>query len=49
MLQESPRPPDPLSPYTPIGGPFWGARGVLYERGDLMCLTPKCNMFLESP
>ena len=28
-----------------MGGP----RGGLNEGGDLMSLTPKCDMFLESP
>ena len=50
FLGESPNPPDPLPPYTPIGGALWGgARGGTHEGAGIMSLTPKCDMFLESP
>ena len=42
-----PRPPWPLTPWTPIGVALWGGGG-LNQEGDLMSLTPKCDMFLES-
>ena len=29
-------------------GPFGGARGVLFEGGDLMSLTPKCDLFWKA-
>ena len=33
-----------------MGGPMGGGtRGGLNEGGDFMSLTPKCDMFLESP
>ena len=37
-------------PIAPYGGPYGGGtRGGLNEGGDFMSLTPKCDMFLESP
>ena len=48
MLRES---SDPLTPYPPrphIGEPYGGYQGGLNEGGDIMSLTPKLNMFLES-
>ena len=45
-----PRPPLPLTPLYPYtGGPYGGARGGMSEGGDIMSLTPKCDLFLESP
>ena len=45
-----PQPPNPLPPYTYIGGggPM-GGPGGLNERGDLMSVTPKWDMFSEMP
>ena len=42
-------PTPPLTPLDPYRGGLWGARGGMSEGGDIMCLTPKCDMFLESP
>ena len=46
-----PRPPNPLPPKIPIGkggGPIGGPGG--HEWGaHIISLTPKCDMFLESP
>ena len=44
----SPPTPCPLIPLDPFRGALWGARVALNEGGDLMSMTPKCNMFLES-
>ena len=49
FLGESPDPPYPLPPYIPIGGGPMGGQGGMSEGGDIMSLTPKCDMFLESP
>ena len=35
-----------LTPLDPYRGAYWGG---LNEGGNLMYLTPKCDMFLESP
>ena len=44
-----PRPPNPLPPKIPIGGALWGGQGGMNEGDDIKFLTPKCDMFLESP
>ena len=44
-----PRPPSSLTPLNPYRGGPMGARGGMSEGGDIMSLTPKCDMFLESP
>ena len=45
-----PQNPPPPPPHTPLDAYNRGGAmgGGLNERGDLMSLTPKCDMFLES-
>ena len=40
-----PQPPNPLPPKMPIWGPI-GGHGC---GGHIISLTPKCDMFLDSP
>ena len=44
-----PRPPSPVTPLDPYKGGPMGGQGGMSEGGDIMSLTPKCDMFLESP
>ena len=46
MLEASPDPLNPLDTYR--GGSIGGPREGLNEGSDLMSLTLKCDMFLES-
>ena len=48
ILGVSPDPPYPPRPLYGKGGPM-GGQGAMNEGGDIMSLTHKCDMFLESP